>query len=433
MARGRPFPTLARMTSSTIEPRRVVIVGGGIAALEGLLALHELGEAQLRITLVAPHEHFVLKPLTVREPFGRGLAPRLGLAEVLTEHGGTFVRDVATRVDPARKVVTCASGDELPYDELLLVPGARARPVYEHALTFGVNGSEAAMGGLIADLEQELIRSVAFVVPRGTSWSLPLYELALMTAEQVWSTGVDDLELTFITPEPTPLAIFGAAASAAVSETLDQAGVQFVGGVEATVRAGGRINLGPESGLDVHFDRVVSLPRLEGPRIEGVPSDLHGFLMVDLLGRLHDTPHVHAAGDGTNIPVKQGGLACQQVDVAAADIAAGAGADVEVKALQPVLRGRLLTGRGDRFLRRPLRPSEQDGEASAEPLWWPPAKVASKYLSSYLATQGVVPERPATTPPEGLDVEVPLWVPPSMDASTLGLDPYGPATPRGSR
>ncbi len=57
------------------------------------------------------------------------------------------------------------------------------------------------------------MKRIAFVVPDGTTWSLPLYELALMTARQTWSMGADWLKLVFVTPESRPLAIFGGAAS----------------------------------------------------------------------------------------------------------------------------------------------------------------------------------------------------------------------------
>ena len=84
----------------------------------------------------------------------------------------------------------------------------------------------------------------------------------------------------------------------------------------------------------------------------GLPSDAEGFLVTDDHARVQGVPDVYAAGDVTAFPVKQGGIACQQADAAAADIAARAGAPVEPEPFSPVLRGMLLTERWARFLRR---------------------------------------------------------------------------------
>ena len=48
---------------------RVVIAGGGVAALEAALALHELAGERVATTLVAPNPEFVYRPLLVHEPF----------------------------------------------------------------------------------------------------------------------------------------------------------------------------------------------------------------------------------------------------------------------------------------------------------------------------------------------------------------------------
>jgi hypothetical protein len=50
---------------------------------------------------------------------------------------------------------------------------------------------------------------------------------------------------------------------------------------------------------------------------------------------------VWAAGDGTAFPLKSGGFAAEQADVAAQDIAAGAGAAVEPRPFDPTDRAEL--------------------------------------------------------------------------------------------
>lgn len=387
---------------SPTSPVRVAIVGGGIAALETVLALHDLAGTRVAVTLIAPEPAFRLRPLAVREPFGHGLADTVALDAFMAEHGGRFRRDAVQRIDGEHRLVRCTTAPPEPYDVLVLALGAVARPAFPSALTFG-HDEPLAMTGILRDLEEGWTRSVAFVAPAGCTWPLPLYEIALLTAEDVFSMGLR-AELHLVTPEDAPLEVFGETASASVAELLATAGITFHGSVEAEVRPDGHVT---GDGLDLAADRVVALPLLEGPRLDGVPCDAGGFIPVDAFGRVLGLDDVYAVGDAADHAIKQGGLATQEADAAATDIARRAGAPVEPDVPRPVLRGRLLTGDRDRFLR--LSPVGRRSESSAEALWWPPAKVSARYLAPYLAARadGVVP-RGAAPPAAGVDIAVPL-------------------------
>lgn len=383
-------------------PLHVVVVGGGIAALEAVLALHDLAGELVHVTLIAPEADFVLRPLAVVAPFSRGHVDRLTLAEIMAEHGGELVHEAVQSVDADARTVTLADRRAVAYDALVLAMGAAAVPAFADAVTFGDDTS--GLSGVLADLEGGYTRSLAFVVPAGATWPLPLYELALMTAEEAWAMNMDRVELHLVTPERAPLELFGAAASTAVAELLEAAGITAHLGAAARVEHGGRVDVG--SGEDLVVDRVIALPLLRGRGLEGLPATAEGFIPVDDAGRVRGLDDVYAVGDATDRPIKQGGLACQQADVAAAHIAARAGADVEVPELTQVLRGRLLTGARDRFLLR-RTDEEPDGKATDQPLWWPPTKVSGRYLSPYLTAKGIVhlPAHGAASGP-GVDVHV---------------------------
>ena len=59
---------------------RVLVAGGGVAALEVLLALRELAGRRVEVTLLSPDREFVYRPVTVAEAFGRGEARSYPLA-----------------------------------------------------------------------------------------------------------------------------------------------------------------------------------------------------------------------------------------------------------------------------------------------------------------------------------------------------------------
>jgi sulfide:quinone oxidoreductase len=146
-------------------------------------------------------------------------------------------------------------------------------------------------------------------------------------------------------------------------------------------------------GCSVDADAVVSLPRLEGESVDGLPHDGAGFVATDELGWVLGLTDVYAAGDLTDFPVKQGGIAAEQADAVATAIAGDAGAAVRPRTFEPVLRGLLLTGMYPRYLR-----SEHEGRSSVadlQPLWWPPAKIVGRHLSPFLAQQlGLAVETP---------------------------------------
>ena len=73
---------------------RVLVAGGGVAGLEGLLALRDLAGDRVELTLLSPEEEFVYRPMAVAEPFGRGRADRHPLADIAS--------DVRGRADPGR-------------------------------------------------------------------------------------------------------------------------------------------------------------------------------------------------------------------------------------------------------------------------------------------------------------------------------------------
>ena len=160
---------------------RVLIAGGGVAAIEAMLALHALAADRVEIELLGPEQHFWYRPLSVAEPFGLGKATRYEVgALVAAAGGGTFTLGTLLDVDPARHEVSTSIG-ELGYDILLIAVGAVRARVLPGAVAFRGPADDEAISALLADLHAGAIRRLAFAVPSGPSWPLPLYELALLT------------------------------------------------------------------------------------------------------------------------------------------------------------------------------------------------------------------------------------------------------------
>jgi len=374
------------MSPDTDTPFRVLVAGGGVAGLEALLALRDLAGERVTLTLLAPEREFTYRPMAVAVPFGRGHMQRRDLADVARDTGAQFVRGELAEVDAAAREAVLADGRRIGYDALLVAVGAGSEPAYSRVRTWTPELDQDVFGGLLADLEEGYAKKVAFVIPPDVAWPLPAYELALMTAWDARDMGQDDVHVAVYTSEDEPLAIFGEQASAGLRTDLEEAGVTVHTGVvvEEDPAARARLTAG---GAPLESQRIVALPRAIARGIGGLPADERGFIPVDGHGRVDGLHGVWAAGDAIAFPVKQGGLAAQQANAAAEAIAAEAGADISPAPFHPVLRGVLLTGRGRQWIRRDLGGEDGEGEAQRHALWWPPTKVAGRYLAPYLAAQ----------------------------------------------
>jgi sulfide:quinone oxidoreductase len=361
----------------------ILIAGGGVAALEAALALQSLSDERLAVQLIAPESRFWYRPAAVAEPFALGEVQSFELSALATQAGAAVIPGRLLSVDSARRIAYTKPAGAIDYSMLLIACGAAPVPAIEGALTFRGPADTEVIDRLLAEIDAGTVRRVAFVVPLGATWSLPAYELALMTATRGAARGIADLQVTLVTPEDEPLQLFGREASTAVRGLLDRRGiVVHTRSYAAEAREGELLLVG---GDVLAVDRVVALPRLHGPRIAGVSQTFDGFIPVDVHGRVLGAAGVYAAGDITTFAVKQGGIAAQQADAAAEAIAAAAGVALEPQPFRPVLRGVLLTGDGPWYLRGELAEPAEGSYATTEPLWWPPAKIVGRHLAPFLA------------------------------------------------
>lgn len=367
------------------RPPRVLIAGGGVAALEAALALRDLAGDRIEVELSSPRAEFVYRPFAVGEPYGTGRILRFDLDSLVERIGASFRLGGVFSVDLEASLATTRDGEQIGFDYLILATGARMLWAVPGSVTFWGVADEGGVGGVVRKLRAGALREVAFTVPGGNSWALPLYELALLGSAVLAKSGIEDARLTVVTPEDVPLLLFGRSVGEQMAELMAEHGIEVIAGTHPVEFGDGRLQVAP--GEPIETEAVVSLPRLEGRRIDGLPHDEDGFLPVDEHCRVLGTERVFAAGGVTAFPVKQGGISTQQADSAAEVIAAEVGGELQPAPFDPVLRSVLWTGGESRYLygrltgkhgessalsRGPLRP-EQDG------------KIASRYLTPFLA------------------------------------------------
>lgn len=369
--------------------KRVLIAGGGVAGVETLLALRALAGARVEITMLAPELMFVNRAMSVAAPFNPQRVRGQRLEDVATDLGAAWHRGILDRVEHDERRAVTRDGDELRYDVLVLALGARPEREWRSndLLTYHGGSDSSNYRLLLHRLRDGAIGRLAFVKPGGASWPLPLYDLALTTAAECAAHGRSDVELSLVTPEEDPLGVFGQLASIAVRRLLKESGIALYTSSYGVPGRSGWLDISPGH-RRLRVDRIVTEPRLVGPLLRGVPCEHDGFIQTDAHGRVGGLPGVFAAGDATAFPVKHGGLATQQADAVAEAIAASVGVEIEPQPFRPILRGVLLTGGPERYLRADISGGAgTDSTISPRPLWWPPDKIAGRYLAPYLSSQ----------------------------------------------
>ena len=364
--------------------QKVLIAGGGIAGVEAALALRDLALDWVEVSLRDPRREFVFKPFAVGEPYGAARIFRYDLEQLAERCGASFQADAIVSVDAERRFALTRDGDRVPYDYLLLASGVRMLWAVPGAVTFWGVADEGQVGDVIRDLRAGALRRLVFTMPGGCSWALPLYELALLAATALTKAGVESTQITVVTPEDAPLELFGHHAGEQTAKLLAERGIEVVAGAHPVRFEAGRLRIAP--GEEIEADAVISLPRLEGRRIAGIPHDADGFVRVDEHGKAIGLERVYAAGDVTTFPVKQGGVATQQADAVAEAIVAEIGGGPAPAPFDPVLRGVLWTGSEPRYLYgRPTGGHGETSSLSTQPQWpVPDGKVIGRHISTFL-------------------------------------------------
>ena len=211
------------MTLPLAHPQ-IVIAGGGVAAIEALLALrHVVGEQ--------------VSSRCSRRSGASSTAPRRSVSRSASaaRAPSTSLRSPATRAPSSAAGARgrgsgagssgSATAGELSYDVLIVAVGAVPKPALPGAVTFAGPAQAVEVAAVLDRSSAARSRRLVFAVPGEATWSLPVYELAIMAAVDLRDRGVANATLGIVTPEPEPLRLFGAAAGAALRAMLDARGI----------------------------------------------------------------------------------------------------------------------------------------------------------------------------------------------------------------
>lgn len=155
------------------DGKHVLIAGGGVAALEAMVALRDLAGELVEVELISPDLDFLYRPLSVGEPFGVGDVLRFDLTSLARGCGATHRLGTLVAVSADQHRARTGRNAALGYDALLIATGARPREAVSGSLTFRGEADVVRIKGMLSDLDRGVIRRVVFALPVGATWPLP--------------------------------------------------------------------------------------------------------------------------------------------------------------------------------------------------------------------------------------------------------------------
>lgn len=104
---------------------KVVVIGGGYGGATAAKYVRMLSNYQIDVVLVEPNDAFISCPISNLVIGGSKTMGDITTPydKLRSNHGVIHARDLASKIDPAKKTVTLAGGATIAYDKLILSPG----------------------------------------------------------------------------------------------------------------------------------------------------------------------------------------------------------------------------------------------------------------------------------------------------------------------
>lgn len=317
------------------QGKTLLILGGGIGGIVAASQLRRALSHEHRVVLVEQASTHLFQPSLLWLMLGLRVPQQISRPYTALERRGIeLVRGRVERIDPARRAVT-VDGKELSADYLIIALGAELAPDTVRGLAeAGHNLYSLAGAEAIRDARLALTRGRIAVLVSAMPFKCPAapYEAAMLLEWDFRRRGLrDQVQIDLYSPEPGPMPVAGAEASAQVRAMVEQKGIAYhpLEKVTSVDPAARRIHF--ESGAGADYDLLVYVPPHRVPeavRAAGLCGE-SGWVRVDRATLATPFPGVYAIGDVTGIPLaigkplpKAGVLAHGQAKVVAHNIAA---------------------------------------------------------------------------------------------------------------
>lgn len=290
----------------------IVIVGGGVGGVVAAKRLRRsLGGAH-RITVIDRARDHLFQPSLLWVADGTRRPERLSRPLSRLNRRGVSFRVGAVRgLDLSARRVRLGD-DEVPYDYLLLSPGAELVPEAIPGLAPAGRNLYTLDGaaGMNADLSNfrggrlvVLVAAMPFKCPAAP------YEAAMLLDARLRAQAVRSrCEVAVYTPEPQPMPVAGSALGAAVREMLTSRGIDYFPGYKPVAVEPGSHTIQFATGAVARYDLLAYVPPHAAPAfvVQAGLAPAGGWVKVDAKTLAIPAERVWAIGDVTGIPLPNG-------------------------------------------------------------------------------------------------------------------------------
>jgi sulfide:quinone oxidoreductase len=309
-------------------PARIVVIGGGVGGtLAANLLDRKLGR-DARITVVDPTGMHAYQPGYLYVALGAANGRWLSRDERgLLRRGVDLAVEAATSIDTDEGTVRLEHGATLPYDFLVLAPGARLLPEHVPGMSEGAHHFYSLEGALrLREAIRQFRGGRILVGVAGIPYKCPPapVEFVLLLEEQLRRRGIRERsDVTLLSPLSRAFTV--EPASKLVQPIMERRGIglQTFFNVESVEPSAGVVE--SLEGEKAEFDLLVLVPPHRGQRVieDSGLGDKGGWVPTDRATlQVEGREHVFAIGDATNLPIsKSGSTAHFEAPVVASRIA----------------------------------------------------------------------------------------------------------------
>jgi sulfide:quinone oxidoreductase len=290
----------------------VVIVGGGVGGLVAAKRLRRSLRGDHRVTVIDRARDHLFQPSLLWVADGTRRPERLSRSlRRLNRRGVSFRLGAVQGLDLSARRVRLDDGD-VPYDYLLLSPGAELRPEALPGLAQAGRNLYTLDGaaGLNADVSRfQGGRLVVLVAAMPFKCPAAPYEAAMLIEARLRAQGIRGrCHVAVYTPEPQPMPVAGPALGAAVREMLASRGIDYLPAHKPVAVEPGSRTIRFETGDVASYDLLAYVPPHAAPAfvVDAGLAPAGGWVKVDPKTLATPFERVWAVGDVTGIPLPNG-------------------------------------------------------------------------------------------------------------------------------
>jgi NADH dehydrogenase len=292
---------------------KILVIGSGFAGFWAAVAAKRFAGARADVTLISPEPVLQIRPRLYEvkpETLGVDLRPLLAKVAV------NFAPGEAAGLDPEKKTVTLADGEQLSYDRLIVATGSRMRrppvPGAETAYSVDTQAEAIAFDARLAEIAGKATAPTIAVVGAGFTG----IELVLELRDRLLAHGGTDVaeraRIVLVDRADVVGPELGPGPRPVIEAALSEARVEVQLGAQIADLARDRVIFADGSALAV--DAVaLATGMAAAPFTAHIPGerDRLGRILVDAALRAPDAPEIFVAGDAAAADTGDGHKALQ--------------------------------------------------------------------------------------------------------------------------